>query len=131
MKQQKMLPKMVDGWEMVRTTEEIYDIQKTHWLEKIKSVLKIRDKKKDKSNIDRCVLEDDYYIKNFNSNRFSQYDEDLTNNPSKSDMKEFRGLYEDYMENWRLYRTNKEGYISPIMINWWFKYFRNELKNLL
>ena len=131
MKQQKMLPKMVDGWEMVRTTEEIYDIQKTHWLEKIKSVLKVRDKNTDKSNIDRCVLEEDFYIKNFNPNRFSQYDEDLTNNPSKSDMKEFRDLYYDFMENWRLYHTNKEGYINPIMINWWFKHYRDELKDLI
>ena len=49
MKQQTMLPKMVDGWEMVRTTEEIYDIQKLHWLDKIKLVLKSRDKNTDKS----------------------------------------------------------------------------------
>ena len=43
----------------------------------------------------------------------------------------FRSKYDSYMENWNLYHTNKEGYISPIMINWWFKYFRNELKDLL
>ena len=131
MKIKEMKPKMVDGWEMVRTTEEIYDIQKIHWLDKMKSILKSRDKNTDKSNIDRCVLEDDFYINNFNPNRFSQYDDDLTNNQSESDMKKFRGEYDDYMVNWRLYKVNESGYISPIMINWWFKHYRDELKELI
>ena len=130
MKQQKMSPKMVDGWEMVRTTEEIYDIQKIHWLDKIKSILKSRNKNTDKSNIDRCVLEDDFYINNFNPNRFSQYDDDLSNNQSKSDMKKFRDDIEG-MGDWRLYEVGESGYISPYMINWWFKHYRDELKDLI
>lgn len=121
---------MVDGWEMVRTTEEIYDIQKIHWLDKIKSILKSRDKNTDKSNIDRCILEDDFYINNFNPNRFSQYDDDLTNNQSKSDMKKFREDIEG-IGDWRLYEVGESGYISPYMINWWFRYFRDELKDLI
>ena len=38
MKIKEMKPKMIDGFEMVKTDEEIYNIQTQYWLNKIKSV---------------------------------------------------------------------------------------------
>ena len=46
-----------------------------HWLSKVKSILKVRDKNIDKSEIGKCILEDDYYLINFDSNRFEEYDD--------------------------------------------------------
>ena len=45
-------------------------------------------------------------------------------------MKKFRDGKESY-EDWRLYEVGESGYISPYMINWWFKHFRDELKDLI
>ena len=44
-----------------------------------------------------------------------EYDGDLINNQSKSDMKKFRD--EESYEDWRLYEVGESGYISPYMIN--------------
>ena len=139
MRQIEMTPIMVFGGdrgmvEMVRTDDDIYDIQKIHFRYKIHSILShlyIHKDVKDKSNIHKCVMEDDYYLKNFNPNRFGEYDKDLINLQSKTDMKKFRDSYEDYMEDSRLYKVGESGYISPIMINWWFKHYRDEFKRLI
>ena len=133
MKIKEMKPKMIDGFEMVKTDEEIYNIQTQYWLNKIKSVLNNCNKQTDKSNIDKCVLEDNYYLKNFNPNMFEELDGDLINLQSKDDLNIWNDKFKkcDYKENWRLWGVNKEGYINPHMINWWFKHFRNELKELI
>ena len=123
---------MVDGFEMVKTDEEIYNIQTPYWLNKIKSVLNKRNKQTDKSNIDKCILEDNYYLKHFNPNMFEELDSNLINLQSKDDLKIWGKKFKDNdSQNWRLWGINKEGYINPYMINWWFKHFRNELKDLL
>lgn len=138
MKEVKMKPNMVESSntesgfiELVKTTEEVYNIQKEHWLSKVKYILKVRDKNTDKSEIDKCILEDDYYLKNFNPNRFEEYGDDLINIQSESDMRKYRGEFESYMKNWRLYSTNENGYINPVVINYWFKNCREELIDLL
>ena len=132
MKIKEMKPKMIDGFEMVKTDEEIYNIQTPYWLNKIKSVLNNSNKQTDKSNIDKCILEDNYYLKKFKPNMFEELDSDLINLQSKDDLKNWKNKFKDSDgENWRLWGMNKEGYINPYLINWWFKYFRNELKELI
>ena len=132
MKIKEMKPKMIDGFEMVKTDEEIYNIQTPYWLNKIKSVLNNRNKQTDKSNIDKCILEDNYYLKKFKPNMFEELDSDLINLQSKDDLKNWKNKFKDSDgENWRLWGMNKEGYINPYLINWWFKYFRDELKELI
>ena len=132
MKIKEMKPKMIDGFEMVKTDEEIYNIQTPYWLNKIKSVLNNRNKQTDKSNIDKCILEDNYYLKKFKPNMFEELDSDLINLQSKDDLKNWKKKFDDIDgENWRLWGMNEEGYINPYLINWWFKYFRNELKELI
>ena len=76
-------------------------------------------------------MEDDYYLKNFNPNRFEEYDDELINIQSESDMRKYRGEFESYMKGWNLYSTNEKGYINPMVINYWFKNYREELINLL
>jgi hypothetical protein len=123
---------------MVRTTEEIYNIQKIHWFDKIKSILQNRNTETNNSEIDRCINEDNFYVSNFDQNRFKELDKDLINIQSEGDLIKFRDFadipddkYDSYVENWKLYETNNEGYISPYMINWWFKHYRDELKKIV
>ena len=77
-------------------------------------------------------------MSNFDQNRFKELDRDLINIQSEGDLIKFRDLadipddkYDSYVKNWKLYETNNEGYISPYMINWWFKHYRDELKKIV
>ena len=78
--------------QMVRTTKEIYDIQKIHWLEKIKSILEKKGTNINMplfkaSELDKCITIDNYYLDHFNKDRFKDLDEDLDNNWTNEEIK--------------------------------------------
>ena len=146
--------------QMVRTTKEIYDIQKIHWLEKIKSILEKKETNISLfkiSELDKCITIDDYYLDHFNKDRFKDLDEDLDNNwtneeiklwfsdTSKSNIDIDKNIYLQLIlsvkkgnekSRWfnrgdYLYHLNEEHYINPLMINYWFMKNRKELSELL
>jgi hypothetical protein len=146
--------------QMVRTTKEIYDIQKIHWLEKIKSILEKKETNISLfkiSELDNCITIDDYYLDHFNKDRFKDLDEDLDNNwtneeiklwfsdTSKSNIDIDKNIYLQLIlsvkkgnekSRWfnrgdYLYHLNEEHYINPLMINYWFMKNRKELSELL